>query len=240
MNNVREAISKLKPRKSDGDAGLTTDYGSYKLYSYISVLFSIMFPYGYVPTSMRQSVFIPIPKNKRKSLNDSENYRGIALSSILGKILDWVILHISKGVLRTSDYQFGFKSEHSTSQCTFVVKETVQYYLNGGSSAYVMLLDASKAFDRVDYLKLFNLLLKKDTCPIVCRLIVMFYTNQSARIKWDNAYSLPFTITNGVKKGGVLSPLLFGIYMDQLFDVLIISKLGCHNRTRVYGSFWVC
>ena len=54
--------------------------------------------------------------------------------------------HPNKGVLQTSDYQFDFKSEHPTSQCTFVVKETVQYYLNGGSSVYVMLLDASKAF----------------------------------------------------------------------------------------------
>ena len=94
-----------------------------------------------------------------------------------------------------------------------------------------MLLDASKAFDRVDYLKLFNLLLKKGMCPIVCRLIVMSYTNQSARIKWDNAYSLPFTIINGVKQGGVLSPILFGIYMDQL------SKLGCHIGHVFMGAF---
>ena len=101
----------------------------------------------------------------------------------------------------------------------------------------MMLLDASKAFDRVDYLKLFNLLLKKGMCPIVCRLIVMSYTNQSARIKWDNAYSLPFTITNGVKQGGVLSPILFGIYMDQLFDVLSISKLGCHIGHVFMGAF---
>ena len=109
--------------------------------------------------------------------------------------------------------------------------------LNGGSSVYVMLLDASKAFDRVDYLKLFNLLLKKGMCPIVCRLIVMSYTNQSARTKWGNAYSLPFTIINGVKQGGVLSPILFGIYMDQLFDVLSKSKLGYHIGQMFMGVF---
>ena len=70
------------------------------------------------------------------------------------------------------------------------------------------------------WLEFSALLLKKGMCPIVCRLIVMSYINQSARTKWGNAYSLPFTITNGVKQGGVLSPRLFGIYMDQLFDVL--------------------
>ena len=107
----------------------------------------------------------------------------------------------------------------------------------GGRSVYVMLLDASKTFYRVDYLKFVNLLLKKGICPIVCRLIVMSYTNQSARTKWGNAYSLPFTITNGVKQGGVLSPRLFGIYMDQLFDVLSKSKLGCHIGQMFMGAF---
>ena len=42
----------------------------------------------------------------------------------------------------------------------------------------------------------------------------MSYNNQSAKTIWGNAYSLPFTINNEM-----LSPILFGIYMDQLFDV---------------------
>ncbi len=43
---------------------------------------------GYIPTNLRISTLIPIPKNRRKSMNDSSNYRAIALSSVLGKILD--------------------------------------------------------------------------------------------------------------------------------------------------------
>ena len=133
---------------------------------------------------MHHSIIIPIAKNKRKPLNDGNNYRGIAFSSILGKALDWVIINTCNGGFDTSDYKFGFKPEHSTSYCTFVVKETVQYYLNGGSSIYVMLLDASKAFDRVDYVQLFRLLLDKCKFPVICKLIFMMYTDQSARIRW--------------------------------------------------------
>ena len=67
------------------------------------------------------------------SLNDKDNYHGIALSSILGKVLDWVIL-ISCGVaLQSSDAQFGFKPNHSTSQCIFVAEEKIQHCVKGGS-----------------------------------------------------------------------------------------------------------
>ena len=123
-----------------------------------------MLNHNYVPSAMLTSTVIPIPKNRRKSLTDSENYRAIALSSILGKVLDWAILISCDNVFTSSDLQFGFKPKHSTSQCTFVVKETIQYYINGGSSVYCMLLEASKSVDRVHYIKLVRLLLGRGLC----------------------------------------------------------------------------
>ena len=124
-----------------------------KLNVYFSLLLSAMLTHNYVPCSMLTSTIIPIPTNRRKSLNDSDNYRAIALSSILGKLLDWVILLSCDKAFSSNDSQFSFKPKHSTSLCTFVVKETVQYYLNDGSIVYGMLLDASKAFDRVHFIK---------------------------------------------------------------------------------------
>ena len=240
VKNILEALRKIKLGKSDGETGLSTDYlknGSHKLHVYISILFSVMLSHGYVPKAMRTSSIIPIPKNGRKSVNDSDNYRGIALSSVLGKVLDWVILHTCSDALKTTHYQFGFKPDHATTQCTFVVKETIQYYLNGGSQVYTMLLDASQAFDRVNYVTLFNILLKRGLCPLVCRLLAMIYTCQSARIKWGETFSKEFSITNGVKQGGVLSPVLFSIYMDELFVSLYASKVGCHIGQQFMGAF---
>ncbi len=52
---------------------------------------------------------IPIPKHKRQSLCNSDNYRAIALSSIIGKILDWIILIKEEQSLSSSSQQFGFK-----------------------------------------------------------------------------------------------------------------------------------
>ena len=126
-----------------------------------------MVKHGHAPDSFLLSTITSIPKNKRKSLNDSNNYRGIALSSILGKVLDCVILNQNKMTLSTCDLQFGFKAKHSTSLCTFVIDEVTQHYLNNGSNVYIMLLDASQAFDRVNYCKLFRLLLKKGLCTFI-------------------------------------------------------------------------
>ena len=81
------------------------------------------------------------------------------------------------------------------------------------------MLDASKAFDRVNYCELFNELLKRDISPIVLRLLLYMYTTQTLRVKWGHAVSNCFTVSNGVKQIGVLSPLLFYIYTDSLLKI---------------------
>ena len=77
----------------------------------------------------------------------SSNYRAIALSSIICKILDTIILNKHHSILSTSDLQFGFKAKHSTTMCTFAVLETIKYYNNRNTNVHIMLLDASQAFD---------------------------------------------------------------------------------------------
>ena len=74
------------------------------------------------------------------------------------------------------------------------------------------MLDASKAFDLVNYCKLFMELLKREMSPLVLRSLLFMYTNQTLRIKWGSVMSESFTVMNGVQQGGVLSPVLFDLY----------------------------
>ena len=55
-----------------------------------------------------------------------------------------------------------FKEHGSTNACTFMVKETIQYYLQNGSNVYGTVLDATKAFDRIDFCKLFREMIKEN------------------------------------------------------------------------------
>ena len=67
----------------------------------------------------------------------------------------------------TSDHQFGFKPNSSTVLCTTMLVETVQYYdENGRQPVYVLQLDATKAFDKVSYSRLCNVLLDKKCLSI--------------------------------------------------------------------------
>ncbi len=98
-----------------------------------------------------------------------------------------------------------------------MVQETVSYYVHNGTNVYGLLLDASKAFDQVNYCKLFRLLLDRDFCPMYSRLLLNMYTNNKLCIRWQYEFSETYTATNYVKQGGVISPILFCVYMDGLF-----------------------
>ena len=62
------------------------------LFEYIGKLLSAMICHSYAPTSFIKSSIIPIPKGARANLTDSDKYRSIATSSLLSKLLDYVII----------------------------------------------------------------------------------------------------------------------------------------------------
>ena len=72
--------------------------------------------------------------------------------------------------LSTDVLQFGFKKNPSTVICTSILLDTIEYYNDNNTDCYLLLLDASKAFDRVEYVKLFKMLKDRNMCPIVLRL----------------------------------------------------------------------
>ena len=74
-------------------------------------------------------------------------------------ILKYILIVEKHGdVLFTSELQFAFKPRHSTNMCTAVLKEVCSYFKCNNTDVYLCTLDASKAFDRVHYGKLFSLL----------------------------------------------------------------------------------
>ena len=213
------AIGRMKPFKADGLEATSSDIlinACTELHVHLGLLFNSMLIHGVSPCNLLISTLVPIPKNKNKSLNDSDNYRAIALGSIVGKVIDSVILEKHRHILLSDDLQYGFKAGHSTTQCSFVLEEVVDYYVRNKSPVFVVLLDASRAFDRIQYVKLFKLLLNRGLCSLIARFLAYMYTNQSLRVNWNSCNSGTFTTSNGVKQGGILSPILFCIYMDEL------------------------
>ena len=199
-----------------------------------------MIHHGFAPKAFICANSIPIPKSAKGALTCSDKYRSIAISSVIRKILYHIIIDRQSEFLKTSDYQCGFKPKSSTILCSTMVNETIQYYTeNGGKRVgpYVLLLDATKAFDKMSFKVLFYLLLDKNVCPKIVQLLYFMYTNQLCHVKWGGEKTASFPISNGVKQGGAVSPLLFNIYLDELFLLLKKSGLGCHVGSTYAGTF---
>ena len=64
---------------------------------------------------------------------------------------------------------------------------------------YMSSLDATKAFDKVQYTKLFNILIEREICPLIIRLLLAIYSVSSAIVKWNNVKSDSFDVNNGIK-----------------------------------------
>ena len=111
--------------------------------------------------------------------------------------------------------------------CSMIMKETISYYMNNNSTVHCVFLDATKAFDRVEYCKLFKLLIKRDIPSHVVRVLLNMYTGQQIRVLWNGIYSNCFNVANGVKQGGIISPVLFCVYLDVLLGALRDAGVGC-------------
>ena len=89
-------------------------------------------------------------------------------------------------------------------------------------------LDARKAFDVVNHYKLkaklFNTKLKKPIWSIVDDL----YVGGSEVFRWKGEYSRPYSIGQGVKQGGILSPTLYKLYIYNLLESLRGAGMGLH------------
>jgi hypothetical protein len=229
-NDVALAVSQLKFHKRDGYSGLSTNHFKHAnatLHDYTAALFAGMLVHGTVPDDLRHCTTIPITKGGKCNATNSENYRGITLSSVFGRILDQMVLNKYASYMTSDDLQFGFKRNSSTAMCSMVLKEVITSFTNGHSGVFCTFLDASKAFDKVNYCKLFKLLLSRNVPPMVIRLLLNSYTGQSVRVQWNEGLSKDFSISNGVKQGGILSPVLFCVYYDELLRRLKQSRMGC-------------
>ena len=238
VQEVKEAISKLKQGKKE-ENGLYSNHfklGTERLFVMITLLFNCILTHGIAPDELLLGTMIPLIKNSRGNKQCSDNYRSLTIGTGLAKILDLVILNQQSEKLKTSDLQFGFKEKSSTTMCTFMALETIEHYTNNGNNVHALMLDASKAFDRVNYIKLFDKLLDRGMCPITVRLLLNMYTKQKLQVKWNNCMSTKFEVTNGVRQGGILSPLLFTVYIDELLEKLKRNGIGCHLGHHFVGA----
>ncbi len=173
-----------------------------------------MIVHGMCPTYMLIGIIILISKVKRQVVCDSNNSRAIALSSIIDKVLDWIILMKEEKSL--------YSKVCLQLSAPIWLNETINYYNLNKTNVHLLLPDTSKAFDWVKYCTLFQERLNHNVSPMVLRLLSVMHINQTLQVKWKSKISDDFSVVNGVKQGGVLSPIL-----------LPFMLMGCYGSGRL-------
>ena len=229
-SEVADAIDLLVNNKACGLDKITAEhlkYASNRLKPMLAMCFTGFMVHGVLPNSILSVLLVPVLKDKAGKLNSRDNYRPIALASIISKVLERILLTRMEMYVLTTDNQFGFKRKHSTDLCIYGLKELISKYESQNSSVFLCFIDLSKAFDRINHEKLFMKLLQRNVPKYLIRILIYWYAQQTFQVKWDNAVSTPFHVGNGVRQGGILSPFLFNVYMDDLSRKLNACKTGC-------------
>lgn len=195
---------------------------------------------GVVPQDMRDAKIITLYKNKGDR-SDCNNYRGISLLSIVGKLYARVVLaRLQKLAERVyPESQCGFRAERSTVDMIFSLRQLQEKCREQHMPLYISFIDLTKAFDLVSREGLFSILLKIGCPPKLHSLIRSFHDNMKAAIQFEGDMSDPFNIKSGVKQGCVLAPTLFGTFFSLLLKHAFgTATEGIYLRTRSDGRLF--
>ena len=108
----------------------------------------------------------------------------------------------------------------------YLYTKRVYRLLQRSTSVFVTFSDASKAFDKINYWLLFQKLFDKCFPTFIIKILAFWYTHQKMHVRLGTTTTTPFLVTNGVKQGGILSPMLFNVYMNDLSIKLNQSGIG--------------
>ena len=202
--------------------------GCPELLCHLHLLFNGLLSHSYLPYDFLCGTISPIIKDANGDLTTSSNYRPVTLGPILSQLFEYLLFNNFGHFLSSDELQFGFKKSHSTSHAIFMLRSCVEYYTKHGSTVLVAFLDCSKAFDTISHYGVFNKLIDRKVPLCFLKIVMYMLLNMKSRCHWRGSYSDYFSVSTGTKQGGVISPRIFTMYMDELIQRLRKKGVGCH------------
>ena len=183
-------------------------------------IFNISISHGIFPDKLKHAKVTPVFKAGPKS--EINNYRPISILSIFSKIFERIIYDRMYTFIQNNnilyEHQFGFRKGHSTSMALIDLTNEIIDAFQNNSYAMGILIDLSKAFDTIDHDILLAKLYNYGLRGIVFNLLKSYLCNRSQCTKYMNATSEFRYISCGVPQGSLLGPLLFILYINDLYN----------------------
>ena len=237
VERVQSIMKKLN--KGVGHDGLHSTFlkkCSHRLLSVLVSLLNACYTHCYIPTLMLTGDITPVIKDSKGNCSDSNNYRPVMVSSCLLKILELHLYDILEEKIFYDFKQFGFTRGLSTSDTCLIFKEIVRQCMANRNSAYACFMHLSKTFDEVNHVRLGNILMERGLPPDIVLLLMHYMYNQFTRVTWNVEKGKYFKIYSGLRQGGILSPMLFKLYIDDVLRYFNSIEKGCQvgsQRTNI-------
>lgn len=228
--SVRRALGSLDVSKSsgpDGISALVLRTCAPELTPVLTRLFLLSYKTGKVPSSWKVAFIHPIPKKGDRT--DPSNYRPIAITSLLSKVMERVINTQLLGYLEAnqliSDRQYGFRHGRGAGDLLIYLTHQWAAAIESKGEALAGSLDITKAFDRVWHKALLSKLPSYGLPNGLCTWIASFLSGRSIQVVVDGLCSKTIPINAGVPQGSVLSPTLFLLHIN---DMLHSGNIHCY------------
>ena len=215
---VRRAVDGLVLKKSPGSDGIKACFWKKFYYFnniYLNFLFNFCFTTGYFPREWKCASITFIPKSAGSSL------RPISVLPSVGKIYEYILNNrlnehaTSKNLI--NDSQFGFRPGKSTLHALHKFRESYRNF-DRHYCVSVAFLDISKAFDSAWWPSIFNILICSGCPPNLLTAIYSFFADRQVVLDFAGV-SVSKCLTLGCPQGSILSPLLWNIFFDSVFDL---------------------
>ena len=156
-------------------------------------------------------------------------------SSVFLKIFEYCLLPILTKTLTINSRQFGFRDNTDCVSAVCVLKEIILKYTNDNSFVHCAMLDLSQAFDKININKLVSKLRASETPKLVVDIIEYIYCNSYVRVAFGDSLSKEWKLGNGVRQGGILSPLLFNFYLNSMINEISKLRVGCQLNYSMFN-----
>ena len=241
---VEKAVKRLSSGKAPGADSIPAEIytsGGPTLIKKLLELFQSMWNQEKIPQELKDASIIHLYKRKGNR-QVCDNHRGISLLSIAGKILARILLnrlinHLEEGLLPES--QCGFRQGRSTVDMIFAARQLQEKCQEQNVGLYTTFVDLTKAFDTVCREGLWTIMAKFGCPPKFISLVKQFHDGMQASVQDTGKHSEPFPVTNGVKQGCVLAPILFiMMFSAMLSDAFREGDIGVDFVFRTDGKLF--
>ena len=235
FKEIKESISSLKANKAQGIDDIPSEFFSDQsetLVKGLQKLFNLILKSRVFPTNWKIDKRTPIFKKGDKLC--PENYRPIAVHSVLRKIFCKILYDRLLSMVNIHPNQYGFIKEKRCSDHASVVRDLITTFKNNKNCGelYIAVFDFEKAFDSCDPELLIDKLEENGISGLVLDIVKSIYKDCKAKVYFNGKYSTEFNIECGVAQGCKLSTVLFNIYINDLLERISPSTVK-NNKANI-------